>query len=155
MVKDSTKTTTKRLLRRMSGRVCWISLMTRNFPDADGHFQQDLAPCQTSRKMSALFEKKWTWGFRLAWKLSRFNPIENIWAIIKQRLLKEDYSTMAKIIIAVIITRYHDEEMSKICSTLVEYMQNCVHMLVKEKGGHTCYQLYHILYLLHVYLNKN
>ena len=36
-------------------------------------------------------------------------------SVIKQRLQKEDCSTMRKIIIAVIRTWYHDKEMTKLC----------------------------------------
>ena len=76
---------------------------------------------------------KGTGGFKLAWKFSRINPIENFWPIIKQKLLKEHCSTLANIIIEVIRTWYHDEEMTKNCSELVESILNWVQMLVKAK----------------------
>jgi transposase len=52
------------------------------------------------------------------------SPIENFWAIIKQRLLKEDCLAMTKLISAVIRTWYHDEQVTKMCSNLVESMPN-------------------------------
>ena len=113
--------------------------MTSDFPDGDGIFQQDHTLYHTSRKMRTFFEES---GLEiLGWPGNSpdINPIENLWAIIKQRLLKEDCSTMAKLISAVIRTWYHDEQVTKMCSTLVESMPNCVQMLVKAKGGQTSY----------------
>ena len=75
--------------------------------------------------------------------------------MIKQILLKENYWTMVKIIISVISRTWnHDEEMTKMCSTSVESLPNRVHMLVQEKTGHICYELYHILNFSCGYLNK-
>ena len=125
--------------------------MTRDFPDGDGIFQQDHAPCHTSRKMRTFFKESGLEILDWPGNSPEINPIENLWAIIKQRLLKEDCSTMAKLISAVIRTWYHDEQVTKMCSTLVESVPNRVQMLVKAKGGHISYKLYHILYHWHVF----
>ena len=113
--------------------------MTRDFPDGDGIFQQDLAPCHTSRKMRTFFEESTVEVLDWPGNSPDINPIENLWAIIKQRLLKEDCSAMAKLISAVIRAWYNDEEVTKMCSTLVESMPNRVQMLVKAQGGHISY----------------
>ena len=113
--------------------------MTRNFPDGDSIFQQDHAPCHISRKMRTFFEESELEILDWPGNSPDINPIENLWAIIKQRLLKEDCLTMAKLISAVIRTWYHDEQVTKMCSTLVESMPNRVQMLVKAKGGHISY----------------
>ena len=55
-------------------------------------------------------------------KFSRLNQIQNLWAIIKRRLQKEDCSMMQKMISAVIKVWYHDEELAEMCSNLVECM---------------------------------
>ena len=52
-----------------------------------------------------------------------------------------DCSTMEKLISAIIRTWYHDEEIAKICSTLVDSMPNRVALVIKERGGHTKYLL--------------
>ena len=67
------------------------------------------------------------------------NPIGNIWALMKRTLQKEYCSTILKLFTAVIRARYHDEELAKMCSTLVESMPNRVQMLVKAKESHISY----------------
>ena len=113
--------------------------MTRDFPDGDGFFQQDNAPCHTSRKMLLFFEESGLEVLDWPGNSPDINPIENLWAILKQRLLKEDCTTMAKLITAVIRTWYHDEQVTKMCSTLVASMPTRIKMLVKAKGGHIPY----------------
>lgn len=116
-----------------------LPTMTRDFPDGDGIFQQDLALCHTSHKMRTFFEDSGIEVLDWPGNSPDINPIENLWATIKQRLLKEDCSTMEKLISAVIRTWYHDEELTKLCLTLVESMPNRVQMLVKAKKGHISY----------------
>ena len=64
------------------------------------------------------------------------NLIENLWAIIKRRNKKTDCSTVEKLISAIIRTRYHDDEVVKMCSTLVDSMPKRVKMLLKANDGH-------------------
>ena len=67
------------------------------------------------------------------------NPIENLWAIIKRWIEKTDCSTVQKLISAIIRTWYHDDEVVKMCSTLVDCRPKRVKMLLKAKGGHISY----------------
>ena len=113
-----------------------LPTMQRDFPDGDGIFQQDLAPCHTSRKMRTFFEESGLTILEWPGNSPDMNPVENLWAIIKRRLQKEDCSTMQKMISAVIKVWYHDEELAEMCSNLVESMPKRVKMLVKAKGGH-------------------
>ncbi|KAG1653637.1 Transposable element Tc1 transposase [Nymphon striatum] len=110
--------------------------MRRDFPDGDGIFQQEIAPCHTSRKMRTFFEESGLEVLDWPGNSPDINPIENLWVIMKRRLQKEDCSTMTKLISAGIRAWYHDEELAKMCSNLVESMPNRVQMLVKAKGGH-------------------
>lgn len=116
-----------------------LPMMRRDFPDGDSIFQQDLAPCHTSRKMLTFFEESGLTVLDWPGNSPDINPIENLWAIIKRRLQKEDCSTMQKLISAVIKVWYHDEELAEMCSNLVESMPNRVQMLVKARGGHISY----------------
>ncbi|KAG1693198.1 Rho GTPase-activating protein 26 [Nymphon striatum] len=113
-----------------------LPTMRRDFPDGDGIFQQDLAPCHTSCKMRTFFEESGLEVLDWPGNSPDINPIENLWVIMKRRLQKEDCSTMTKLISAGIRAWYHDEELAKMCSNLVESMPNRVQMLVKAKGGH-------------------
>ena len=86
------------------------------FPDGSGIFQQDLAPCHTSKVMQLFFKN--TKLTLLDWPAnsSDLNPIENLWAIVKKRLQKCDCSTKIKLIQAIIQIWHHDEELQNICS---------------------------------------
>ena len=67
------------------------------------------------------------------------NPIENLWSIVKNRLRKMDCTTKIKLIEAVIHVRFHDEEIKKICKTLVLSMKKRVKSVLENKGGHINY----------------
>ena len=113
--------------------------MQKCFPDGDGIFQQDLAPCLTGRK---------TKDFMLANNINTLlwpgnspdiNPIENLWSIIKCRLRKRDCTTSVKLIEAVIQIWFHDEELKKMCTALVNSMPNRIKDVLNAKGGHIKY----------------
>ena len=64
--------------------------MERAFPNEGGIFQQDLAPCHTAKKSEKVFEENHMKVFDWPRNSSDLNPIENLWSIIKTRLLKRD-----------------------------------------------------------------
>ena len=115
-----------------------LPVLHRDFPDGDGIFQQDLAPCHTSKQMCTFFEENGLTTLDWPGNSPDLNPIENLLAIIKKRIAKVDCSTMEKLISAIIRTWYH-EEIAKICSTLVDSMPNRVALVIKERGGHIKY----------------
>lgn len=67
------------------------------------------------------------------------NPIENLWAIMKRRIMGKDCSTMEKLICAVIQVWFHDEEVRNMCQKLVESMPSRITEVIKAKGGHISY----------------
>ena len=67
------------------------------------------------------------------------NPIENLGAIIKRNLSKNDCSTKILMIKVIIRIWYHDKEVKKMCCNLVHSMQKRVSMIIKSKGGHITY----------------
>ena len=116
-----------------------LSVLERDFADGDWIFLQNLAMCHTSKKMHTFFEEKDVTILDWPGNLPDLNPIENLWAIIKRRIEKTDCSTVQKLISAIIRTWYHDDEVVKMCSTLVDSMPKRVKMLIKAKGGHISY----------------
>jgi hypothetical protein len=58
--------------------------------------QQDHATCLTSGNMRTFFEENRLEILDWPGNSPDINPIENLWAIIKPRLLKENCSTMAR-----------------------------------------------------------
>ena len=79
-----------------------LPVLERDFADGDCIFQQDLAPCHTSKKMRTFFEEKDITILDWPGNLPDLNPIENLWAIIKRRIKKTDCSTEPKLISAII-----------------------------------------------------
>ncbi|XP_069951387.1 transposable element Tc1 transposase [Cherax quadricarinatus] len=116
-----------------------LPIVARDFPDGEGIFQQDLAPCHTSRKMLTFFEKSGLSILNWPGNSPDLNPIENLWAMTKCRVAEQDCSTVEKLIDTVIRTWYHDEELAKMCSTLVDSMPKRIAMLIKAKGSHISY----------------
>ncbi|KAK9891110.1 hypothetical protein WA026_013429 [Henosepilachna vigintioctopunctata] len=105
----------------------------------DGTFQHDLAPSHNSKQVQAFMcenEMK-----ILDWSGSSpdLNPIENSWNILKKRLAKMDCTAKEKMIISAIQVWFHDDELKKICATLVESMPRRVQEVISAKGGHTPY----------------
>ena len=78
------------------------------FPDGGGVFQQDLAPCHSSKKVKTIFRKYKSNVLEWLGNSPDFNPIENLWAITKLRLQKLNCTTMTKLIKAIIQVCYRD-----------------------------------------------
>ena len=68
------------------------------YPDGTGFFQQDLAPCHTSKVMQSFFKKSKLHVLDWPGNSSDLNPMENLWTIVKKRLGKCDCSTITKLI---------------------------------------------------------
>ena len=89
-------------------------------------------------------------------RFSTYRPsIENLWAIIKRGLQKEDCSTMQKMISAVIKGWYHDEKLAEMCSNLVESMPNRVKMACKsEERANFLLNISNLIPLTCIFFNK-
>ena len=62
--------------------------MKETFPDGDGTFQQDLAPCHRAKKVQQVFRDNGVVVLDWPGNSPDLNPIENLWAIIKQKSRK-------------------------------------------------------------------
>ena len=90
-----------------------LPVLERDFADGDCIFQQDLAPCHTSKKMCTFFEQKDIAILDWPGDSPDLNPIANLWAIIKRRIEKIDCSTVQKLISAITRNWYYDDKLSK------------------------------------------
>ena len=111
--------------------------MKTAFPDGENIFQQDQASCHAAKKVKKLFEENQIKILEWLDNSPDLHPIENLLAIIKNRLRSKDCTTFTKLIEAVIAIWYHDEEIAKNCQTLVYSMPKRVKQVLMNKEGHT------------------
>lgn len=102
-------------------------------------FQQDNAPCHVSKRTMAFFENSEIQV--LSWPPSSpdMNPIENLWAIIKNKIRARNAFTKQTIIASFIDIWHRDEDVREMCQKLVLSMPRRVNALLKAKGEHTKY----------------
>ena len=62
-------------------------------------------------------------------------PIENLWSIVKIRLLKRDGTSETKLIDAIIDVWCYNLEITQNCEKLVESMPKRVLELITDRGG--------------------
>ena len=113
--------------------------LERAFPSGGGIFQQDLAPCHTAKKVKKIFADNDIKVLEWPGNSPDLNPIENLWSIVKRRLLKMDCTTKTKLIAAIIAVWYRDQEIAQNCQNLVESMPKPVKELIKNRRGHISY----------------
>ena len=111
--------------------------MTKAFPEGDGLFQQDLAPCHTSKAVSGVFKKNNIQVLDWPGNSPDLNPIENLWSIIKTRLRSKDCTTKTKFIENIIQLWYRDQQIIDNCQNLIDSMPKRLLEVIKNKGGHT------------------
>ena len=110
--------------------------MERAFPYGGGIFQQDLAPCHTAKIVKTTFEENHIKVLDWPGNSSSLNPIENLWSVVKIRLLKRDCTFKTKLIDAIIDMWYCNLEITQNCEKLVKSMPTRVMELIADRGNH-------------------
>lgn len=113
--------------------------LQKRFSDGSGIFQQDLAPCHTSKMVKGFMNQKQIKVLEWPGNSPDVNPIENLWGICKSRLRRKDCTTKTKLIEAVIEVWFNDPDIVRDCCTLVDSMPKRVKMLLEKRGGHIKY----------------
>jgi transposase len=122
----------------------YISILKEKLPNfmnirGTSKFQQDNAPCHTSKAVKAWFQQQ---GFDLleGWPGSSpdLNPIENVWVTMKRKVSQHNPSSLEhlKAIITEVWVREITEEY---CKRLIHSMPDRIQQVLKNKGGHTKY----------------
>ena len=116
-----------------------IPEIAKKFPEGSGIFQQDLAPCHTSRKVKNFFSSNNILVLDWPGNSPDLNPIENLWSIIKLRPRKRDCTTMVKLIEAIIDCWFRDPQIQENCKKLIDSMPKRVKSVLTSRGGHIRY----------------
>ena len=116
-----------------------IPEMARKFPKASGIFQQDLAPCHTSRKVKTFINLNNILVLDWPGNSPDLNLIENLWSIMKIHLLRRNCSTMVKLIEAIIDCWYRDPQIQENCKKLIYSMPKRVKSVLTSCGGYIHY----------------
>ncbi len=102
-------------------------------------FMQDGAPCHKAKTvMKFLAEKKIK---VLPWPGNSpdCNPIENLWAIVKEKLKKKKITTREQLILEVNRIWNDDVSIKKTCKKLIKSMPRRIKSVIKSKGYYTKY----------------
>jgi len=113
--------------------------MEEAFPNSEGIFQQDLAPCHRAKKVTKLFAEKRIRVLDWPGNSPDLNPIENLWAIVKLEAQKKDCTTMDKMTQAIIDIWFSEPKMKQHCAKLVDSMPERVNEVIQKRGGHIKY----------------
>ena len=109
------------------------------FEGCDWVFQQDLAPCHTAGVVKDFFRDNDVTVLEWPGNSPDLNPIENLWAILKNRFGKRGIRTKPEAIRWMLDVAHHAEDITEICSNLVDSMPRRISACIKAKGGHINY----------------
>lgn len=111
------------------------------FGNAPFIFQQDSAPCHTSKVSKSFMANNGIQLLQWPGNSPDMNPIETLWAILKQRLQQETYTSKQQLINKLLDLCVRDTELRQhtyaTCKKLVEGVPARVQRLLKAKGKHT------------------
>lgn len=102
-------------------------------------FMQDLAPCHTAKIVKKLFGEKKLRILDWAPSLPDMNPIENVWAKLKQKVSQRNITTKAQLVQAIKEIWTNDQEINDMAINCIKSMPNRVAALLKSKGSWTKY----------------
>ena len=84
------------------------------FPDGGGIFQHDLTLYYSVKKVQKVLQENGIKVLEWPGNLPDLNPIDSLWSIIKNKLRLKDCTTVNKLIEAIILVWYHDDEIAKV-----------------------------------------
>lgn len=109
------------------------------YPDGDGTFMQDGAPCHTAKRAMKYLEENGVPVLKWPGNSPDMNPIENLWYLLKRRINSLRPTTKRNLIESLLQVWNHDPEVKEMCPKLIHGMQKRVHTVLKTKGGYTKY----------------
>jgi hypothetical protein len=102
-------------------------------------FQQDSAPCHTGKSVKAWFAQNGVQVLPWPGNSPDMNPIETLWAVLKNEIHTEPINTKRELICRLINVWFHSQKIQVMCKTLINDMPIRVKALLTAKGGQTKY----------------
>ena len=107
-------------------------------------FMQDGAPCHRSKLVTIFLKKKKVKVLDWPGNSPDLNPIEHLWAVIKDKVAEKQPSSLPDLCRA--IKEVWVKEISKeYCTNLVSSMPRRLAAVFQNNGGHTKYRLFEYL----------
>ena len=105
------------------------------FPDGHYIFQQDNASCHKAKLTKEFLQNNGIQVMEWPPYSPDLNPIENLWAILKQKLSQEGYSNRNELITNVRRIWTEDCDIQRHCRTLSDSLSNRIRKCIRNKGG--------------------
>lgn len=102
-------------------------------------YMQDGAPCHTAKRTIEFLSNENVTVLKWPGNSPDLNPIETLWAIVKERLKKHTLKTKQEVISELIKVWIKDVSVAVTCQRLIDTMPDRVQAVIKAKGGHTDY----------------
>ena len=101
-------------------------------------FQDDSAPCHRSKKTKNWLAENKVVVLDWPGNSPDLNPIENMWAILKQKVRQQMPKTKIELV-AAIKNAWYKQISPELCQKLVQSMPKRIEQVIANKGGHTKY----------------
>jgi hypothetical protein len=105
------------------------------FAHDNGVFQQDNAPCHKAATVIAMLEHEGICILDWPPYSPDLSPIENLWAILKQKVHTKHYISKEAQIVIVKDIWSNDIDIKNACKTLIQGMPRRIHACIAAKGG--------------------
>lgn len=109
------------------------------FPNGDGIYMQDGAPCHTAKRVTEFLKQANVPLLSWPGNSPDMNPIENFWRLLKRKVNAMKPTTKRSLIECIIQVWNHDQDIRDMCQRLIQGMPNRVAQVISSKGGYTKY----------------
>jgi len=113
--------------------------MAEWFPNGDGVFMQDGAPCHTAKRVIEFLRQERISLLSWPGNSPDMNPIENFWHLLKRKVNAMKPTTKRSLIECILQIWHHDQDIRDMCPRLIQRIPKHVAQVISSKGGYTKY----------------